>query len=47
MRRSEKAVTDYDFPGRDYLDETRFKGGRDRICNLKCASHSSPQEAKA
>lgn len=39
MRRSEKTVADYEFPGRYALDEPRFTGGHER------ASNSSPQEA--
>ena len=33
MRRSERTAVDVELPTRYTLDETRFKGGRDHICN--------------
>ena len=33
MRRNERAAADAELPTRYALDETRFRGGRDHICN--------------
>ena len=33
MRRNERASADAELPTRYALDEARFKGGRDHICN--------------
>ena len=41
MRRSERTAADAEFPTRYALDETRFKGGRDHICNEE-ENHEPP-----
>ena len=33
MRRDERTAADAEFPTRYALDEARFRGGRDHICN--------------
>ena len=41
MRRSDRAAADAEFPTRYALDEARFKGGRDHICNEE-ENHEPP-----
>ena len=43
MRRSERTTADAELPTRYTLDETRFKGGRDHICNEE-GNHEPPTD---
>ena len=43
MRRNEKEIADAEFPTRYALDETRFRGGRDHICNEE-GKHEPPTD---
>ena len=43
MRCSEHSIGDMDFPGRYILDEARFPGGKDRICNHEEETHEKAE----
>ena len=43
MRQSERAAADAEFPTRYALDEARFRGGRDHICNEE-DNHEPPTD---
>ena len=43
MRKNERTPADAEFPTRYALDEARFQGGRDHICNEE-GKHEPPTD---